>query len=158
MIDNETSPQVRVGVGVAVMTNNGYVLMQRQGSHGAGEWSLPGGHLEFGESIIECAAREVFEETGLVLENATIIPIITEDHFPGKQYVTVYVHGSADGSPKIMEPDKASNIISIEPVDELPAPLFVGVDKIWTWLRDLHISKYEKDLFCEKVKKRLLDQ
>ena len=35
---------VKVGVGVICVTSAGVVLLQRQGSHGAGEWSFPGGH------------------------------------------------------------------------------------------------------------------
>ena len=38
----------RVGVGVMIQNEKGEVLLGlRQGSHGAGEWSFPGGHLDF---------------------------------------------------------------------------------------------------------------
>ena len=33
-----------------------------------GAWVLPGGHIEIGESLEECAVREVFEETGIQIE------------------------------------------------------------------------------------------
>lgn len=56
----------RVGVGVMIQNEKGEVLLGlRQGSHGAGEWSFPGGHLEFGETVFQTAKREVEEESGL---------------------------------------------------------------------------------------------
>ena len=59
----------RVGVAVFVINEKGHILIgKRTGSHGAGTLALPGGHLELHESFYECAAREVYEETGLVLE------------------------------------------------------------------------------------------
>ncbi|KAJ9479665.1 7,8-dihydro-8-oxoguanine triphosphatase [Pseudozyma hubeiensis] len=59
----------RVGVAVFVLNEKGHVLVgRRTGSHGAGTLALPGGHLELHESFYDCAARETFEETGLVLE------------------------------------------------------------------------------------------
>lgn len=57
------SPQVRVGV--LIVQNCRILLGKRKGAHGAGTWSAPGGHLEFGESIDACARREVLEENGL---------------------------------------------------------------------------------------------
>ena len=134
MSENTNIPQVRVGVGVAVnVEGQGLFLLQRRGSHGAGEWSFPGGHLEFGESVIQCAIREVMEETGLILENAEIIPIFTEDSYPGKQYITLYVYATARGEPIIMEPEKASDMMFLNFGENLPNPLFAGVEKIFTW-------------------------
>ena len=72
---------VRVGVGVMVLCPQGVVLLKRQGSHGAGEWSFPGGHLEFGESIVDCARREVMEELGVELDWCYNEGVVTEDFF-----------------------------------------------------------------------------
>lgn len=59
----------RVGVAVFVLNEKGHVLVgKRTGSHGAGTLALPGGHLELHESFQDCAAREVYQETGLMLE------------------------------------------------------------------------------------------
>ncbi|MGL4775402.1 MAG: nucleotide triphosphate diphosphatase NUDT15, partial [Aeromonas veronii] len=55
----------RVGVGVILTNAQGQVLLgKRKGSH-APYWSIPGGHLELGESFESAAIREVAEETGL---------------------------------------------------------------------------------------------
>ncbi len=45
-----------------------FVLVQRRNPPLAGEWSIPGGHVEPGESLAEAAAREAAEETGLTVE------------------------------------------------------------------------------------------
>jgi len=54
-----------VGVGVIVVRAESLLLGKRKNSHGEGEWSFAGGHLEFGETVEECARRELEEETGL---------------------------------------------------------------------------------------------
>jgi 8-oxo-dGTP diphosphatase len=54
---------------------------------------LPGGHLEVGESFEACAKREVFEETGIVLDEREIdFLTTTNDVFSDERhYVTVFV-------------------------------------------------------------------
>ena len=98
----------RVGVGVLVLRDGLVLLGERAGSHGAGTWALPGGHLEFGESVEDCARRELFEETGLILTEIKPGPY-TNDVMPeeGKHYVTIFVQGQAeDGQPELLEPEK----------------------------------------------------
>src|SRR5258707_8500479 len=51
----------QVGVGVVVVRDGKVLLGLRRGSHGSGAWALPGGHLEWGESVESCARREVTE-------------------------------------------------------------------------------------------------
>ena len=51
----------------AVFNENKILMINRTKSWRG--WAFPGGHLENGESIIDCVKREMFEETGVVLEN-----------------------------------------------------------------------------------------
>jgi 8-oxo-dGTP diphosphatase len=66
---------VGAGVGCLVWRNGKFLLHQRRNAHGDGTWAPPGGHLEFGESWEECAAREVFEETGMRIKNTRLITV-----------------------------------------------------------------------------------
>ncbi len=64
MTDADTRrPQVCVGA-VAVV-DDGVLLIRRGTPPEAGRWSLPGGRVEYGETLAEAVVREVREETGL---------------------------------------------------------------------------------------------
>lgn len=105
-----TSPEsaVRVGVGVIVTRDGRLLVGERRGSHGAGSWALPGGHLEYGETIEACARREVFEETGLMVGELARASF-TSDVFAQERrhYVTLFMQAeAAAGEARTMEPDK----------------------------------------------------
>jgi 8-oxo-dGTP diphosphatase len=115
----------RVGVGVIVLREGLVLLGQRIGVHGAGTWALPGGHLEFGESVEHCAIREVREETGLELQAVSPGPY-TSDVFAaeGTHYVTLFVVAhSGSGAPRVLERMKCARWQWFR-WSELPAPLF----------------------------------
>jgi len=125
----------RVGVGVLVIKEDlpGKVLVgKRAGSHGAGRYQLPGGHLEIGESWEHCAIRECEEETGIVLKKAQFLAV-TNDHMPedGKHYVTIIMIGvcSSDQVARLMEPDKCEGW-SWEDWKQMPSPLFHPLSKV----------------------------
>lgn len=98
----------RIGIGVFVFKGGKFLIGQRKGAHGANSWSLPGGHLEFGESPEQTASREVMEETGLSITNIRF-GALTNDIFSqeDKHYVTIWMISEWEsGKQQIMEPDK----------------------------------------------------
>jgi len=73
-----------VGVG-AVVVYQGRVLLVRRGSEPLkGQWSLPGGLLEIGESLSAGVVREVREETGLIVEPVELIELLDRIHRDGE--------------------------------------------------------------------------
>ena len=128
-MQNASRPAVGVGV---IVTRNGRVLLGlRKGSHGDGCWQFPGGHLEYGEAIVECARRELLEETGLTLKTGTTGPY-TSDVFVKecRHYITLFVLGEAgEGEPEVMEPDKCLEWGWFS-WDSLPQPLFLPVQNL----------------------------
>ena len=63
-----TAPSPVCAVGAIVLEKGELLLVKRDREPARGRWSLPGGRLEWGESLREGCAREVKEETGVEIE------------------------------------------------------------------------------------------
>ena len=86
-----------------------FLLTCRKGSHGAGHWALPGGKLDFGESLEACGAREVLEETGIDVASATMQRVwVTSAVFAhDTHFVTVFLQAEM---PQVMPlPERTSS-------------------------------------------------
>jgi len=129
-----------VGVGVFIynsMYREEILLGKRKGAHGEGEWSLPGGHLEFKESFLDCCVREVKEETDLDIPACDIKKLgFTNDIFEsdGLHYVTLFFEIQLRGPmckyiPEFMEPDKCEGWGWFN-LNKLPQPLFPPLEGI----------------------------
>jgi 8-oxo-dGTP diphosphatase len=64
-----------VGVGAVILDQGRVVLVKRKFPPLAGEWSIPGGRLEVGETLREAVVREAHEETGLTVEPAEVLGV-----------------------------------------------------------------------------------
>ena len=64
-----------VGVGAVIVRERRVVIVQRSTEPLKGQWSIPGGALEVGETLRQCAAREALEETGLLVEAADVLDV-----------------------------------------------------------------------------------
>lgn len=98
------------GVEIIVYRGKKLLLGKRKGGYMSGTWGLPGGHLEYGEKLTNCALRELYEETGIKGKNVVFAGI--HNWFQkkdGRHYLfTVFKMESKKGEPKLMEPDKCS--------------------------------------------------
>ncbi|MBI1874023.1 MAG: NUDIX hydrolase [Acidobacteria bacterium] len=64
-----------VGVGGVILMDDKVVLIKRRFDPLAGQWSLPGGRLEIGETLEAGVAREMLEETGLEVEVGRVVDV-----------------------------------------------------------------------------------
>lgn len=82
-------PVPSIGVGGIIFNNRRQVLLiQRDQPPASGFWSIPGGKLEPGESLVEACQREIKEETGLDVEATTIVAVV-ERRIEGYHYVII---------------------------------------------------------------------
>ncbi|MDP2586991.1 MAG: NUDIX hydrolase [Candidatus Komeilibacteria bacterium] len=118
----------KIGVAVVINKNDKILLGLRKGSHGTGTWGFPGGHLEFNESIEDCAIRELREECSLTVANFRHLAF-TNDIYPegDRHYVTLFLLADyVAGEPKNLEPEKLEKWEWFSP-DQLPSPLFFPI-------------------------------
>jgi 8-oxo-dGTP diphosphatase len=118
-------------VAILITADERVLLVRRKNAHGAGTWAPPGGHLEFGESLAECAAREAHEETGVDVRDVRFLAI-TNDVFEteGLHYITVWMQGTAGGAePSIKAADEVAELGWFA-WDALPQPLFLPLQNL----------------------------
>ena len=64
-----------VGVGAVIAEGRRVVLIKRGHAPAMGEWLIPGGTMEVGETVREAVVREVREETGLIVEAKDLLGV-----------------------------------------------------------------------------------
>lgn len=68
------------GVGAVVWRDGQVLLVRRANPPRRGQWSLPGGAQEIGETVFEAARREVLEETGITIEVLGLVDVVDSIH------------------------------------------------------------------------------
>jgi ADP-ribose pyrophosphatase len=116
----------RVGAGAIVIHEGKILLVKRGVEPGKGLWAIPGGTLRLGETLRECAAREIPEETGITIavgECVYVFDLIECDeggkikfHFVVADFAALYV----SGEPKGADDADGAGWFAPEELDDLP--------------------------------------
>lgn len=88
--DKDISPKTRTRIGVAVLLKNEYQYILLEKRKDSGIWSFPGGGIEPGETIEQCAIREIKEETGFEIKIKRLLGIYSD---PNSNIVTFLDNG-----------------------------------------------------------------
>lgn len=119
-------PLILVGAVVIIANEQNQILLQKRRHHPIGSYGIPGGLMELGESTVETARREVYEETGLTIGNLNLI-----DVFSGKEnyikapnddefYVVVTAYWTKEFTGQLSINDSESMSLEFIDIDNLP--------------------------------------
>jgi 8-oxo-dGTP diphosphatase len=134
----ETKKVVRAGVGVLLVREESGVRKVLLGHrhedpekassalNGAGTWTCPGGKMDFGDGFEEGAARELLEETGIVVEPSDFsFASLSNERVPTAQFVTTcWLATKFTGEPRVMEPDEITEWAWFD-INNLPEPMYL---------------------------------
>ena len=76
MSDRKYPDRPYVGIGGIIVHEGRVVLVKRRFEPLAGQWSIPGGAVETGETLEACLIREMTEETGFVVEVGPVVEVL----------------------------------------------------------------------------------
>ncbi|MFJ9368900.1 NUDIX domain-containing protein [Nocardia sp. NPDC101769] len=114
------------GGSALVVDSDGQVLMQRRGD--SGNWSLPGGIMEIGETLEQCVIRETKEETGLDIEITGLLGIYTDpehiiEYADGEirqEFAITYYGKVVGGQIEVSSESTSVRFLSLNELETLP--------------------------------------
>lgn len=118
----------KVAAAVLIQKDGRVLLVRRNNEPFRGLWTLPAGFINGGEDPAEAAARECFEETGLIVRVTSVLDIISgKEHPRGADFIIVYLAEVLDGE---LKPDDDVDAVEWFGRGELPQLAFRATQKV----------------------------
>lgn len=140
------TPVPRLGAIAVVLHNDHVLLARRRNPPDAGLWGYPGGHVEWGETALDAAARELQEETGVIArprDYLTNIDILIGDeaggtgiHFLLAAVACDYVEGTPSAADDVAE----ARWVAFDEVEAGHLPMSDRVAEV------LHLARAGRDM------------
>ncbi len=92
---------IRLAVDIVIVEENSIYLIKRKNEPFKDHWALPGGFVEYGETVERAAVREAKEETGMDVELRELVGVFSDpERDPRGHTVSVVFVAEAQGTPK----------------------------------------------------------
>jgi mutator protein MutT len=112
-----------VGCGAAILRDGKLLLVKRRRAPEAGHWNLPGGKVDFGETVADAVKREIREEVGLDIDLLRMLGIVEMVGIDDQHWVSpIYLAGATEGEARNNEPEKLE-AVAWAALDAPPQPL-----------------------------------
>lgn len=126
---------IGVGAGALIFNEQGKLLLSKRGplaKNERGKWEIPGGAIEYGETLADGLKREVKEELGIEVEIVELLDVCDhilpeeEQHWISPTYICRVINGT----PQVMEPGKCDEIgwFTVEEAGQLPLSVVTQKD------------------------------
>ena len=119
------------GANAIVLNEAGQVLLIRRADNG--RWCLPGGHVDYGETVAQCVVRETYEETGVEVEVERLSGVYSRPYEaqegltrPSHYVILAFLCRPAGGEMRL---SRESTDVRYFALDELP-------ETLWSWHRE----------------------
>ena len=126
-------PLIMPAAGIVILDEQERILLQKRTD--TGEWDIPGGAMELGESVEETARREIREETGLEIGEMELLDVFSgremfHEYPNGDQvYIVAIKYLSRDFHGELKDGSEEGTELRFFPLDELP-PAISGPDRV----------------------------
>lgn len=132
----DTANAPRVGCGAAILRDGCLLLVKRRRPPEPDHWGLPGGKVDFLETVPDAVIREIDEELGIRIGNLALVCVVDQiDLAAATHWVApVYRADILAGEPAVREPH-ALSAAGWFPLDALPEPLTLSTRTALPYLR-----------------------
>lgn len=137
-------PHNSIGIGTVgfVVRYNKLLLGKRKG-FGDGSWGLPGGDLEYGETLTGAAKRELLEETAIKADNLSFLFVVNDPREEDHYVHFCFLLENVNRDPQLMEPEEC-HVWEWFDLHNLPKEIFFGHQRLVS-------AFFEKQIFIDPI-------